>query len=471
MSLSIRARLTLWYTAVLSLILILSAAALYLVHSRSRMTLLDEELARAAAMVARILPPELEEGLELAQAAPDALEDIEMPGRLVAVFDGAGARLAGRWGVLPGVGVSDLGEEGGATTVRTPAGSFRVYRARHRYKNTSYQVAVAESLATVDRELVGLRNTLLGGVLFALLLAGGGGIGIARGALRPVALMAVQAQSISDRTPGSRLTPANPLDELGLLARSFNDLLSRLETVISLQRQFMADASHELRTPVSIARTAIEVTLGRHGRTEEEYRDSLGVVREQMRRLSHIVEDLFTLARADAAGLPLDRRPVYLDELVADCLRETKLLAAPRGVSLAWHGPSDLEISADEQLLRQMLVNLLANAIRHTPSGGWVRVDLVERGDAVEVEVADSGEGIPESERERIFERFVRLDSSGGHDGSGLGLPIARAIVEAHGGSLSLARSDASGSTFLARLPRPKPEARPTVILRSSGPA
>ncbi|HSB62329.1 MAG TPA: HAMP domain-containing sensor histidine kinase, partial [Vicinamibacteria bacterium] len=248
-------------------------------------------------------------------------------------------------------------------------------------------------------------------------------------------------------------------DELGLLARAFNDLLARLESALSQQRRFMADASHELRTPVSISRTAIEVTLGRRGRPEDEYRDCLGVVAGQMRRLTRIVEDLFTLARADAAGLTLERGPLYLDELVADCVEEVKVLAVPKGVALYRKGEGDLEIRGDERRLRQMLVNLLDNAVRHTPAGGWVRVDLVTRADAVELAVTDSGEGVPEGERERVFERFVRLDPSRPGEGAGLGLPIARAIAEAHGGTLVLARSDGSGSTFLARLPLPGPAA------------
>jgi signal transduction histidine kinase len=311
---------------------------------------------------------------------------------------------------------------------------------------------------------------LLGSFLFALLLAVVGGWAIARAALQPVTLMAAQARRITDRTPGFRLSSPNPKDELGLLAKAFNDLLARLESALSQQRQFMADASHELRTPVSIARTALEVTLSRSGRPEEEYRDSLGVVAGQMRRLSRIVEDMFTLARADASGLPLERRPIYLDELVADCVKEAKVLAAPKGVALDCQGPGDLEVHGDERLLRHMLINLLDNAIHYTPSGGWVRVDHATRADAVEVSVTDSGEGIPEAERERIFQRFVQADASRSGNGAGLGLPIARAIAEAHGGTLVLAGSDASGSCFLVRLPLPGARPESNVILRSSQP-
>lgn len=454
MTVSIRGRLTLWYTTVLSFVLAASATASFLIYARSRLAGVDEELGRTGALLSRNLQKELEDGLDLAEAAHDALEDIETPERSLAVFDGDGVLLAGRWEGLPSVAGGEAGEAKTVSeTVETPAGPFRLHRMRHQYEQTTYRVGVAQSQVSVEGELAGLRRALLGSGVFALLLATAGGWWIAHAALRPVALMAAQARQITDRTPGSRLASPGPGDELGVLAGAFNDLLARLESALAQQRQFMADASHELRTPVSIARTAIDVTLSRQDRPEDEFRDCLGIVAEQMRRLSRLVEDMFTLARADVAGLPLDRGPLYLDELVADCVNEARVLAGAKGVGLDWRGPSDLEASGDERRLRQVLMNLLDNAIRHTPSGGLVRVDLVAQPDSVEVAVTDTGEGIPEVERERVFARFVRLDSRRPSEGAGLGLPIARAIAEAHGGTLVLQRSDASGSTFLVRLP------------------
>ncbi len=453
MTLAIRSRLAFWYAAVLSLLLALFAGALYLAHSRSRLARVDEDLARAGALLRGLVDKDLAEGLGLGQAASEALEDIAMPGRLLAIFDQAGSLLAGSWPGLPSGEAAALGARGEVrASVDTPAGRFRAYRIRHPAPAATFQVGVAESLAPVEAELAALRRNVGMGFLLALLLAAAGGWWIARAALRPVATMALEAGRITEHTPGARLEAPNPGDELGQLARAFNDLLGRLENALAQQRHFMADASHELRTPVSIARTAIDVTLGREERSEAEYRDSLMVVREQMRRLTRIVDDLFALARADAAGLPLDRRPVYLEELVAESVKESAVLAEPKGVRLDWTGPFEVEVLGDEALLRQLLGNLLDNAVRHTPPGGRVRVDLSAREDAVELAVTDTGRGIAEADRERVFERFVRLK---GKDtpGAGLGLPIARAIAEAHGGSLVLARSDSTGSRFLARLP------------------
>ncbi len=454
---SIRARLTFWYTAVLSLVLAAAGLGFYVLQSRLRLAPLDEDLAEADAMVARLLPIELDEGLDLAAAARDALEDIEVPGRPLAVFDGAGARLAGEWGDLPSPPAEALARDG-VFSLPTSGGPFRLRWALHRHRDVTYGVGAARSLAPVEKELAALRQALLAGSLLALVLAAGGGWWIARGALRPVTAMAEQASRITDRTPGLRLAAANPADELGRLARSFNELLGRLEAALAGQRRFMADASHELRTPVSVARTAAEVTLQRKDRPEEEYRDALAVIAAQMRGLARIVEDMFILARADAVGLPLELAPLYLDEIVAGCGKEARLLTAPKEIEVDCVGPEELEALGDERLLRQMLMNLLHNAVRHTPPRGRVVVEVRAGPGAFEVAVIDGGGGIPEADRDRIFERFVRLDESRRpSEGAGLGLPIARAIAEGHGGTLVLTRSDEAGSTFLVRLPRVRP--------------
>jgi heavy metal sensor kinase len=448
--LSIRARLTAWYTVVLTVVLAAAAAAFYLVHVRARLARVDEELARASALMERGLPAELEEGASLAEAAEEVVADVVAPGRTAAVLDARGAAIAGRWDGLPGPDAVS----GRASTARTSAGSYRVALARRAHGEVVYHVGVAETLQPMERELQLLRRALLASAALALLLAAAGGWWIAHAALRPVASMAGEARRMTG-APGERLTSPNPGDELGVLAGAFNDLLVRVEGALAQQRRFMADASHELRTPVSVARTAAEVALARPGRSEGEYRDSLEVIALQARRLSRVVDDMFLLARADTAGLSPARERLYLDELVEGCVKEAATLAAPKGIGVEWPGAAEVEASGDEHRLRHMLMNLLDNAVRHTPAGGRVRVELGVRDGTAEVAVTDGGAGIPEQDRERVFERFVRLDASRrAGEGAGLGLPNARAIAEAHGGTVALARSDPSGSTFVVRLPR-----------------
>jgi heavy metal sensor kinase len=449
LSLPLRARLTLWYTAVLTLTLAAAAISFYLVQWRLRLDALDADLDRVRTLVSRKVVMELSEEASLVEAASDALEDVSVPELSIAIFDGSGALLAGRWDLPP------LDPSPAWTgSVRTAGAPFRVSSERHGGAK-AFVVGAAIPLAPVERELALLRRALTSGAAVALALAAAGGWWIARGALTPLVAMAHLANSITDRTPGTRLSAPNASDELGRLAHAFNGLLGRLESAFASQRRFMADASHELRTPISIVRTAADVTLGAEERSPEEYRDALGVVARQGRRLARMVGDMFLLARADVAGLRLERAPLYLDELVTECVRDASVLGTTRSVRLESQETGDLPLDADERMIRQLLMNLLDNAIRHTPPDGRVRVQATTVEQGYELLVIDGGPGVPEADRERIFERFVRLDATDRTtEGAGLGLPIARAIAEAHGGSLVLGHSDAAGSTFRLNLPR-----------------
>jgi signal transduction histidine kinase len=234
--------------------------------------------------------------------------------------------------------------------------------------------------------------------------------------------------------------------------------LERVDQSFERQRRFMSDASHELRTPAAILRGESEVALSRGERPAEEYRESLAVMHAEAQRLTQIVEDLFTLTRADAGQYPLAPHDFYLDELVADCTHATRSLALAKQIRLACEAPEELPIRADEALLRRMILNLLDNAIKYTPAGGRVTVSCERCGAEYALNVTDSGPGIPEELQKRVFERFFRADkartrSENDGGGAGLGLSIARWIAEAHQGRLILARSDATGSTFSALLP------------------
>jgi two-component system, OmpR family, sensor kinase len=248
------------------------------------------------------------------------------------------------------------------------------------------------------------------------------------------------------------LGESNRSDELGQLARAFNGLVARLRAALQTQRQFMADASHELRTPVSVVRSAADVTLGRDHRDEAEYREALTMIGHEARRLGRLVEDMLVLARADAGGYPLRPVSLYLDELVNDCRRTLDVLAAERNVSVRAQSLAEIPFVGDEELLKRMLVNLVQNAVHHTRAGGVVSIDL-SNGSAIAIDVTDEGPGIAAEDRERIFDRFVQLDRSRRGSGSGLGLPIARWIAEAHGGALTLESSSTTGSRFRVVLP------------------
>jgi len=288
----------------------------------------------------------------------------------------------------------------------------------------------------------------------SMLVAGVGGWLVGRQSLRPLSDMARQTKTLAaDRMPVGHLTTPHPGDELGTLATAFNGLLDRLAAVIDGQRQFMADASHELRTPVSVVRTTAQVTLARTARSPDEYRESMTIVGEQAERLSHLVDAMFLLSRAEAHGVHLVREPLYLDDIVSETARALSVLATTRDVSIVTATDGEVGFVGDDGLLRRMVTNLIDNAIRHAAHGGTVRVSLqVSAGEAA-IRVADDGRGVPPSQQQRIFERFARHDAD--YMGAGLGLPIARWIAEAHGGTLSLESTGPTGSVFAAILPLP----------------
>jgi two-component system, OmpR family, sensor kinase len=292
-----------------------------------------------------------------------------------------------------------------------------------------------------------------------LLLASAGGYFLARKSLAPIVAMASEARSIGAANLQQRLPVANERDELGHLAQTFNQLLGRLEAAFDQQRRFMADASHELRTPVAILRGEAEVTLAQPERSQNDYRETLGILQQEAQRLGHIIEDLFTLARADAGQYPLTLKETYLDEIAGEALVRARSLALAKKITLRSAIQPDLPMHADEALLGRMLLNLLDNAIKYSPCGSTVSLACGREGDHYLLSVSDNGQGIPAELQGRVFERFFRADKarsrgeSGETGGAGLGLSIARWIAEAHHGQLTLSHSDQTGSTFSAKLP------------------
>ncbi|MGB6884083.1 MAG: ATP-binding protein, partial [Candidatus Acidiferrum sp.] len=276
----------------------------------------------------------------------------------------------------------------------------------------------------------------------------------------PVIAMGAHARRIGATNLHERLAVLNANDELGQLATIFNDLLDRLDQSFERQRQFIADASHELRTPLAILRGEAEVAMSQPGRKAEEYLESLGILHEQTARLIKIVEDLFTLTRADSGQYLLSPEDVYLEEVVADCAQSAKTLAREKNIELRLDASSECLVRGDSALLRRMILNLLDNAIKYTAEGGRVEIacGASSAGNGgFEIHITDSGPGIPRDLQGRIFERFFRADParsrSGREGGAGLGLSIALWIAQAHHGRLELMRSDAAGSHFAVYLP------------------
>jgi heavy metal sensor kinase len=451
--LSIRARLIAWYSALLLLALGSFIALVLWVHWRLLLRQYDEEIETLSAMAVNVIDEEMGERADLKLAAGDTEEVVRAPDHVVKVLDAAGNPFISGGAAVPFV-VRDrsLVSRVGIHNVSAADGRpWRIVIRDGRVANQQYFIAVGAPLDNILDQWRTLVKAAAIGLPLVLVLGAIGGRWLARRALIPLTAMASQARDITAQTAASRLRIPPSADELAHLAESFNRVLDRLGEALAEQRRFMADASHELRTPVSIIRTATEVTLSRPERETAEYKEALEAIAQQSGRLARLVDDMLVLARVDAGGYPIVMTNVDLGQLARDSVRDLTLQAAERRIALDYRGPSSICVNGDEMLLRRVITNLVHNAIVYTPIGGRVNVSLDAADDAVELRVTDSGPGIPASDRHRVFERFVRLDSARAGGGAGLGLAIARWIVEAHGGSLTLAETGPAGSVFAAR--------------------
>jgi heavy metal sensor kinase len=266
--------------------------------------------------------------------------------------------------------------------------------------------------------------------------------------------MTEAARRISAEHLDERLETTGSGDELDRLAATLNDMLGRLDTAFRQIRQFSADASHELQTPLTILKGEIEVAL-RASRSPQEYQHILASALEESDRIARLVEALLLLSRADAGVLRMDRQPVDLAELVREVGEDARVLAEAQGVTLESKSVAPLTIQGDREHLRRLLLNLVDNGIKYTPASGRVTLSLQRDGGWAALRVADTGIGLAPEEQERVFQRFYRAPDavSQGKEGSGLGLCIASSIAAAHGGRIEVQSDAGCGSTFTVFLP------------------
>jgi signal transduction histidine kinase len=450
MTLSIRTRLTLWYSSVVVVVLVTGAVAGSFAQSRFALQRLDDDLARTLATLDGLMRAEFAEGHTLEAAAAEASTELVVPDQTLALMrpDGSILQVWGlpfdRASLPPGLSTP------GVASVATQTGELRILSQVVDHAGQKYTAAVMVPLGALRIQHTEVVLAMSLGVVMALIAAGVGGWLIGRQTLRPLTRMAEQVGGINERDPKGRLVAPPVDDELGLLAAAFNGLLARLASAMNHQRQFMADASHELRTPVSVVRAAAQITLARDVRSADEYRESLVIVGEQANRLTRLVDAMFLLSRAEAHGVPLRLEFLNLDDILAESARALRVLANQRNVVVTTDGDQEVGLTGDDTLLRQMVGNLLDNAIRHAQASGRVVAALSRSTDRVMLRITDDGSGIAAADQDRIFERFVRAGDS---EGAGLGLPIARWIAEAHGGTLLLEGSRPGCTTFVVTLP------------------
>jgi heavy metal sensor kinase len=450
--LTLRWRLTLWYSGLLSAALLAFTVLVLWAQWRLQVTRTDGALDRLQQTASNIIAEEIGEHVALQAAAREAGMVAGSTGHDVVAFSSDRRPLTD---LPPGLDAETLLRLSGAgpRTVRGRDNTFwRMSLAPAHVGGESFLLGVAVSLDSERRHWYALARMVIGGLSLVLAVAGLGGWLLGRHGLGPLTSMAMHAREITAETPEARLPVPPTGDELALVGDAFNRVLDRLGHALEQQRRFMADASHELRTPVSTMRTAIDVTLSRADRDAAEYREALETMLQQTARLARLVDDMLVLARADSGGYRAVFIDIDLGDLAEECVRDLAVLANARNIRLSSRVPRGTFLRGDDVLLRRLLVNLLSNAVAYTPDNGVIAVSSRIDGEFCEVQVSDSGSGIPPEDRERIFSRFVRLNPAREAGGSGLGLAIARWIAEIHGGTLRVADSGPKGTTFTARL-------------------
>ena len=305
----------------------------------------------------------------------------------------------------------------------------------------------------VEQQLDEILVVLVLGLPLIVALAGVGGYVLARRALAPIEHLGTEARRITAERLHERLSVPNQRDEIGRLAAVINDTLARLESSFEQLRRFTADASHELRTPLSVIRGIGEMHL-RETLTPAEYKDAMGSMLEEVDRMTRLVDTLLRVSRADAGTVRLSRDAVDLGQLARDVVASLGILAEEREQRIDVDATADVHVFADRLVLSDALTNVIDNAIKYSPRAAAISVRIERNGDDAIVAVIDQGSGIPSEHRERIFDRFYRVDEGRSREmgGSGLGLAIARWAVEINGGRISV-DSTSDGSEFRIVLP------------------
>jgi len=347
--------------------------------------------------------------------------------------------------------------------------SVRVLSGRARIGGCPVVVQVALSEGSIIQDQGQLISILLLGLPAAVALAGIGGYGLARRALAPVDRMAERARSISAEQLQARLPVDNPNDELGRLATVFNETFARLESSFERMRHFTADASHELRTPLTAIRSVGEVGL-RGRRDEAAYREIIGSMLEEADRLALLVDRLLMLSRADTGQAKLSMDVVDIGVLAEEVAEQLGVLAEEKQQSIHVRFDPVSHWVGDRVVLRQALLNLVDNAIKYTPAGGSIEIQVAQTDNGTTIDVSDTGPGIPEELQSRIFDRFYRVDRARSREngGTGLGLAIAKWAVEVNGGQLALESANSGGSRFRITLPQTATAPAPVAALQDS---
>lgn len=452
---SIRFRLTIWYSTVLLLGLVLFGAGMWTKLERRLIAGVDATLAQRVQGLKTYFEVEGETEVKDREQLEQELSEFarEVPeGALIQLRDSTG-RLLLPFPENSGFPNFPSGSLGYRTMARDGR-SYRVLASRIEYGGRQYDVSVASELDGVRAVMRDFRRFLFLMVPAVLALACLGGYWISRRALAPVDEITRVAKSIGLQNLAERLAVPQTGDEIQRMSEAWNEVLERLDLAVTRIRQFTADASHELRTPVALIRATAELALRRE-RPAAEYQKSLRDIQSEAERMSELTESLLILARTDANRLEMPLAETDLNEVVREVVRQSDPIAGAKGIVLRADTMERPAVAAaNESAIRRLLLTLVDNALKHTPSGGTVTVATAQTSGGVVLSVQDTGEGIQMDALPHIFERFFRTDtarSSG--SGVGLGLSIAQAIARAHESVITVESGPGAGARFALVLP------------------
>jgi two-component system OmpR family sensor kinase len=464
---TIKFKMTLWYVAILGIILSCFSLFLYLTMADSLSKGVDNKIRTMAEIVASSVRSPFGAGTSMADLDQIMTErfGIRPLGRFIQILDESG-RIGDRSTNLRDVQIpisvqTMKAASKGVITFETVEvmGKYPLRVVTMPIIENEKMVGIVQvgsSLEGVEEALQQLLLILLIAVPAALLIASAGGLFLANKALRPVDAITQIARRIGSGDLSQRIRIKRVNDELGRLASTFNEMIAKLEKSFRQVKRFTADASHELKTPLTILRGEVEVGLKKK-RGLKEYERILTSNLEEINRMSRIVEDLLTLSRADMGELTMEREEIELSALAREVWQDLQLLAKKKRIQLKFMDNGFTRVEGDPLFLRQLILNLTENGLKYTPAGGEVAVRV--KGDrdqgVVRLLVTDTGVGIPQKDLKRIFDRFFRVDAARSREtgGTGLGLSICQWIAQAHEGKISVESKVGKGSTFTVILP------------------
>jgi heavy metal sensor kinase len=440
---SLRSRLLAWYSVILLAVLATFAAVAVWSVWRSSLRDLDGRLSAMASQLARAVNPDPAGHYEVNVAEDDlagfgAAEDAPY----YAIWTGGGA-LIDRSDPLVDTTFP------GTPQVRMRNGRREVVVRRE----DAALVLVGQALVQVHSDLWAAIAGFAAAGGVALLLASLGGWFLVGRALAPIGRIAQTAEAMSESNLGLRIDINQTEDEFGSVATALNRAFDRLQQAFERQARFTADASHELRTPLASQIAEVEWALARR-RSQAEYESSLRISMKAAQRMRAVVEGLLTLARADAGAIPPQREPVDLLSLARDIASSVEGSAAERGVRVGVTGGAAV-VNGDPDRLRELISNLVVNAVQYSPPGGRVTCSITAAEDKTTLEVSDTGPGIDSEDLPHVFERFYRANKARSRvaGGAGLGLAISKWITESHGGQIRCENADGTGTRFTVEFP------------------